>query len=92
MNRRDAMSLDSHDFDPPEIGDTADLRRPGHRFHTMSRRPGSGRPLVFAPGKFKDQPARTAPPRVEQIEQEVAGALAGLDVTLRGSRSVRPQS
>ena len=37
---------------------------------------------------------RRAPPhpRVEQIEQEVASALAGLDVTLRRPRPVRPQS
>jgi hypothetical protein len=41
---------------------------------------------------LKDQPARIAPGRVEQIAEAVASALAGLDVTRRWSRSVRRQS
>jgi len=41
---------------------------------------------------LKDQPACIAPGRVEQIAEAVASALAGLDVTRRWSRSVRPQS
>jgi hypothetical protein len=39
---------------------------------------------------LKDQPARIAPGRVEQIAGAVGGALAGLDVNRRWSRSVRP--
>jgi hypothetical protein len=41
---------------------------------------------------LKDQPARIAPGRVEQIAEAVASALAGVDVTRRWSRSVRPCS
>src|SRR5450631_171578 len=41
---------------------------------------------------LKDQPARIAPGRVEQIAEAVASALPGLDVTRRWSRSVRRQS
>jgi len=38
---------------------------------------------------LRDQPARIAPGRVEQIADAVAGALAGPDVTLRWARPVR---
>jgi len=38
---------------------------------------------------LKDQPARIAPGRVEQIAEAVAGALARPDVTRRWARSVR---
>jgi hypothetical protein len=41
---------------------------------------------------LKDQPARIAPGRVEQIAEAVASTLPGLDVTRRWSRSVRRQS
>ena len=39
---------------------------------------------------LKDEPARIAPGRVEQIAEAVASALAGLDVTRWWSPSVRP--
>jgi hypothetical protein len=39
---------------------------------------------------LRDQPARIAPGRVEQIAEAVGGALAGPDVTRRWLRSVRP--
>jgi len=58
-------------------------------------------PVIVVWGEFaqvalarwlKDQPARIAPGRVEQIAEAVASALAGVDVTRRWSRSVRPCS